>query len=266
MARLPVDVKLGAHAGRRATSAAACARCWSIAAFLGIQDPRERPADAARGRRQRARGVRRSEVRVRRHRSSCGMRIAQAHEDLTQSKLRDWCEKHFLGFLRMREWRELHRQLKLLCDELGLDSENAEDAPYADLHRALIDGPADADRPPQPTRASTTARAGASSSCSPARRWRRSRRPGCLSATLLDTERVWSLTNAAIEPDWVIAELPHLLARRQHRSALVALAGARGRQRTDQPVRPGAGAEAAGPLRRAVPGRSARRSSCARRW
>lgn len=35
-----------------------------------------------------------------------------------------------------------------------------------------------------------------------------------LSATLLDTARVWGMTNAAIEPDWVIAELPHLLARK----------------------------------------------------
>ena len=63
----------------------------------------------------------------------------QAHEDLTQSKLRQWAEKHFLGFLRLREWRELHRQLKLLCDELGWH-QNAEDAPYADLHRALLTG------------------------------------------------------------------------------------------------------------------------------
>ena len=37
-----------------------------------------------------------------------------------------------------------------------------------------------------------------------------------LSATLLDTERVWSLTNATIEPEWAIEALPHLLARRQH--------------------------------------------------
>src|SRR5690606_13775674 len=37
----------------------------------------------------------------------------EAHEELTQSKLRAWCERHFLGFLRMREWRELHRQLLL---------------------------------------------------------------------------------------------------------------------------------------------------------
>lgn len=35
-----------------------------------------------------------------------------------------------------------------------------------------------------------------------------------LSATLLDTARIWGMTNAAIEPDWVIAELPHLLARK----------------------------------------------------
>src|SRR3546814_5660016 len=42
-----------------------------------------------------------------------------------------------------------------------------------------------------------------------------SKPPPCvLSATLLDTEKVWSLTNAAIEPEWAMAELPHLLARR----------------------------------------------------
>ena len=37
-----------------------------------------------------------------------------------------------------------------------------------------------------------------------------------LSATLLDTEKVWAIGNAGIEPDWAIAELPHLLARRHH--------------------------------------------------
>src|SRR5690606_15130812 len=40
--------------------------------------------------------------------------------------------------------------------------------------------------------------------------------PWVLTATLLDTEKVWAITNAAIEPDWAIAELPHLLAHRHH--------------------------------------------------
>ncbi|BFI95204.1 MAG: hypothetical protein RSP_07140 [Rhodanobacter sp.] len=43
----------------------------------------------------------------------------KAHEELTQSKLRDWCARHFLSFMRMREWRELHRQLLLVVQELG---------------------------------------------------------------------------------------------------------------------------------------------------
>lgn len=40
--------------------------------------------------------------------------------------------------------------------------------------------------------------------------------PWVLAATLLDTEKVWSIVNAAIEPEWAIDELPHLLARRHH--------------------------------------------------
>src|SRR5690606_4117851 len=90
----------------------------AIASFLGIQDPRERPAD------QRA-------AADNAHASFADPRsefvgilklwdaYRDAHEELTQSQLRKWAEKHFLGFLRLREWRELHRQLKLLCDELG---------------------------------------------------------------------------------------------------------------------------------------------------
>ncbi|HET6395926.1 MAG TPA: DUF3418 domain-containing protein, partial [Pseudoxanthomonas sp.] len=40
--------------------------------------------------------------------------------------------------------------------------------------------------------------------------------PWVLVASLLDTQKVWGLTAAAVEPDWAIAELPHLLARRHY--------------------------------------------------
>ena len=59
LARLPVDLRLGAHAGRGAAGTAACARCSIITAALAIQDPRERPADA-RERPTRCTPVRRS--------------------------------------------------------------------------------------------------------------------------------------------------------------------------------------------------------------
>src|SRR5690606_27648466 len=117
MARLPVDVKLARMLV--AAGAHGCLReVLVIAAFLGIQDPRERPADQ-RGAADQAHAQfadPRSEfVGI----LKLWEAYRQAHEDLSQSKLRDWCQRHFLGFLRMREWRELHRQLLLACEERG---------------------------------------------------------------------------------------------------------------------------------------------------
>ncbi len=280
MARLPVDVKLARMLV--AAQAQGCLRpMLVIASFLGIQDPRERPPEAraaadnahalfADGRSEFVGVLRLWE----------GYR--QAHEDLTQSKLRGWCDRHFLGFLRMREWRELHRQLRVLCEELGWSEEPVDSAMAPLLAGSSAPAPVrdDAERAKatrgQQHRAARLAREGKTeppaATVAPAApaaavearnafservraaayqtlhraliaglptqighrsdkgdflapRQRRflpfpgsvmARRPPpwLLAATLLDTQKVWGLTNAAIEPDWVIAELPHLLLRK----------------------------------------------------
>ncbi|WP_449302462.1 ATP-dependent RNA helicase HrpA [Pseudoxanthomonas mexicana] len=278
MARLPVDVKLARMLV--AAQAAGCLRpMLVIASFLGIQDPRERPADA-RG----AADTAHAQFADGRSEFVGVLRLwdayRQAHEDLTQSKLRDWCGRHFLGFLRMREWRELHRQLRLLCEDLGWKEEDADAAmaPLLDgsrappvarddaaavkatrgqLHRAARlarEGKTEAapvavraqqDQAPAGGGFSERMRAGAYQTLHraliaglptqighrtekgdfQAPRQRRflpfpgsplSKRPPpwLLAANLLDTQKVWGMTLAAIEPDWVIAELPHLLLRR----------------------------------------------------
>ena len=278
MARLPVDVKLARMLV--AAQAAGCLRpMLVIASFLGIQDPRERPADA-RG----AADTAHAQFADGRSEFVGVLRLwdayRQAHEDLTQSKLRDWCGRHFLGFLRMREWRELHRQLRLLCEELGWKEEDADAAmaPLLDgsrappvarddaaavkatrgqLHRAARlarEGKTEAapvavraqqDQAPAGGGFSERMRAGAYQTLHraliaglptqighrtekgdfQAPRQRRflpfpgsplSKRPPpwLLAANLLDTQKVWGMTLAAIEPDWVIAELSHLLLRR----------------------------------------------------
>ncbi|WP_314405410.1 ATP-dependent RNA helicase HrpA, partial [Stenotrophomonas rhizophila] len=280
MARLPVDVKLARMLV--AAQAQGCLRpMLVIASFLGIQDPRERPPEA-RGAADAAHALfadGRSEF-VGVLRLWDGYR--QAHEDLTQSKLRGWCERHFLGFLRMREWRELHRQLRVLCEELGWTEEPATSALEPLLAGSSAPAPARDDEAKakvtrgQQHRAARLAREGKSEPAAPApatapvvegRDARsafsekvraaayqtlhraliaglptqighrsdkgdflapRQRRflpfpgsvlakrppPWLLTATLLDTQKIWGLTNAAIEPDWVIAELPHLLLRK----------------------------------------------------
>lgn len=264
MARLPVDVKLA-----RMLVAAQQHGCLhemlAIAAFLGIQDPRERPPD------QRAAADNAHALFADPRSEFAGIlklweAYRVAHEDLTQSQLRKWCERHFLGFLRMREWRELHRQLKLQCAELwpaagresereprampshgsrparvhrsgsGRPSDEGNDADrdsapapempdaaaaklpprtYAALHRALIAG--------LPTQLGHLTERGVYEGprgrrfqLFPGSTLARKPPPWVLSATLLDTEKVWAITNAAVEPDWAIAELPHLVARRHH--------------------------------------------------
>ena len=210
MSRLPVDVKLA-----RMLVAAQALGCLKevtvLAAFLGIQDPRERPSDA--------RSAADSAHAQFAHPDSEFLGVLKlwedyrvAHEDLTQSKLRNWCEKNFLGFLRMREWRELHRQLLLVCDELSWTLSDTP-AEYAPLHRALIAG--------LPTQVGHRVEKGLYDA---PRQRKFALFPGSslvktppawlLVATLLDTQKIWGLMGARIEPDWVIAELPHLLARR----------------------------------------------------
>ena len=227
MARLPVDVKLARMLV--AAHGHGCLReMLVVASFLGIQDPRERPSDqraAADNAHAEFADPKSEFVGI----LNLWAAYRQAHADSTQSQLRRWCQRHFLGFLRMREWRELHRQLKLQCVELGWDerpadqdppagqptSQTTRGAPYAILHRALIAG--------LPTQIGQRADRGLYEGprgrrfqLFPGSTLARRPPPWVLSATLLDTERVWALTNAAIEPEWVIAELPHLLARRHH--------------------------------------------------
>ncbi|PXV54687.1 ATP-dependent helicase HrpA [Dyella jiangningensis] len=117
VARLPIDVQL-ARMLVEANERRSLRELLAIVSFLSIQDPRERPADA----RQQADAAhaafadpKSDFVGV----LNLWREYGNAHEELTQSKLRDWCSRHFLSFMRMREWRELHRQLLLVVQELG---------------------------------------------------------------------------------------------------------------------------------------------------
>jgi ATP-dependent helicase HrpA len=238
MARMPIDVKLS-----RMLVAANAHGCLhdmlAIASFLGVQDPRERPADQ-----RAAADTAHAQFADPRSEFIGILKLWQAydaaHEELTQSQLRKWATKHFLGFLRLREWRELHRQLRLVALELGWEigkkpepetgsetghgekeSEKAQQRAYVALHRALMSGWPTLVGNRQPGDKAKKAPAqydgprGRKFQLFPGSFLAKKPPPWVLSATLLDTEKVWALTNAAIEPDWIMAELPHLLARRR---------------------------------------------------
>ncbi len=86
-----------------------------IASGLSIQDPRERPADAAKE----ADEMHQQFV----HPESdflTLLNIWNAYHDkidqLSQNKLRKFCKAHFLSYQRMREWRDIHHQIERMLD------------------------------------------------------------------------------------------------------------------------------------------------------
>jgi len=210
MAAFAVDVKL-ARMLIAAKERGALREMIVIASFLGLQDPRERPAEAreAADRAHAAFADERSEfVSI----LKLWEAYRTAHEELSQSKLRDWCSQRFLNFLRLREWRELHRQLILNCEALGW-AQNEAPADYAELHRALLAGLA-LQVGHRSEKGLYEAPRSRKFGLFPASTLASKPPPWLLCATLLDTAKVWGITAAKIEPEWVIDAVPHLLSRR----------------------------------------------------
>jgi ATP-dependent helicase HrpA len=120
LARFPVDPRIG-----RMILAGAEHGCLAeilvLAAGLNIQDPRERP----RGLEQK---VDQLHQRFRDERSDfVGIlklwTFVREQESRGTAQLRRACKENFLSFLRVREWREVHRQLEDVVKELRISTE-----------------------------------------------------------------------------------------------------------------------------------------------
>ena len=137
MAILPVDPK---YARMLITaSAQSCLReLLIIVSGLSIQDPREVSSE---NRQQAMQQLAEFE-----HPDSDFLGLVtlwddyeKRRQDLNQGQLRRHCKKYFLSYMRMREWREVHHQLVLSCQRLGLRT-NKKAGDYEAIHKSLISG------------------------------------------------------------------------------------------------------------------------------
>jgi ATP-dependent helicase HrpA len=137
LARLPVDPRYA-----RMVIEAARLNCVSevliIAAGLSIQDPRERPQE-----KRQAADEMHSDYRSKESDFVSFLLLwqdfKQQQKDLSANQLRTWCKKHFINYLRMREWQDIVSQLKKSVAELGFGIRHAE-ADYQAIHQALASG------------------------------------------------------------------------------------------------------------------------------
>lgn len=210
LAKLPVDPRLGRMilAGQREDCVA---EVVIIAAALSVPDPRERPID-----KQQAADAAHELFRVEEPSDFLSfVKLWHAyHEQLrtfTRSGVRKWCERHFLSWVRMREWLEIHHQLHSLAIEAGLKP-SARVAPYERVHRALLTGllghvgvrgPAHEHLGPR----------GVKFSIWPGSALFRKSPQWIAAAEIVQTSKMYARTVAAVQPEWIEELGSHLVTR-----------------------------------------------------
>ena len=213
MAGLPVDPRLA-----RVLLEAGRTRCLVealvLAAFLSLPDPRERPAEQA-------------EAAAEKHATFADprsdflgvlnlWRASREQAAVSQGTLRRWCREHFLSYMRMREWADLHEQLRAIAAGLDLEA-NAEPASSTALHQAVLTGflggigVLDQDRTYLGARDSRFVIAPGSPLAKRTPHW-------VVAASLVETQRLYARMVAQVQPSWIESAGAHLV-RRTHGEA-----------------------------------------------
>lgn len=219
MARLPVDPRISRMV-LAAIDEQAASEVLIIASALEVQDPRERPLEKQQAADEAHRAFR--------HESSdflSWLNLWDAwHENkkkLSGGQLKKWCNRNFLSWLRMREWIDVHRQLRDLLKDSGdrdlvraarLHPHNDRRNDYAAIHRALITGLLSNLAWKTAEREFTgaggqklTVWPGSTLSAKPPK-W-------LVAGELIETGRRYARTIARIQPEWVEGIAEHLLKR-----------------------------------------------------
>ena len=179
-----------------------------IAAGLSIQDPRERPQD-----KKQAADEAHSDYRDK-DSDFVGYvnvwnKFKQQQGELSGNQLRKWCKKHFLNYLRMREWQDIVSQLKKSIAELGFRL-NSSEADYQRVHTALASGLLshlgfkDKEREYLGARNARFMIFPGSGLAKKSPKW-------CMGAELVETSRLFARTVARIDPEWIEPLAAHLV-------------------------------------------------------
>ncbi len=144
LARLPVDARVGRMILEGRTRGC-LAEVLVIASALSVPDPRERPAE-------RAQAADQAHLRFRDPRSDFLSFVAlwdffasELGRTASHRQRVAACRAHFVSFLRLSEWRDVHAQLVASLEEQGWRWDAAlpaqcDDARYQRLHEALLSG------------------------------------------------------------------------------------------------------------------------------
>ena len=128
------------------------------------------------------------------------------------------CKNEFLHYLRIREWQDLHAQLRSACRSVRIDPDVATSAPDAEpdwdaIHKALLAGLLSHVGARDQAKREYAGARGARFGISPGSALFRKQPDLVMAAELVETSRLWARVNAAIEPEWAEEVGAHVVAR-----------------------------------------------------
>ncbi len=228
LAQLPLDPRL-ARMVLEADRNDCVRELLVITAALSIQDPRERPADAQQAATQ-------SHARFADKQSdfvgylNLWRYVREKQQELSGNQFRKLCRTEYLHYLRIREWQDLHSQLRQVVSGMGIER-NSQEAPPERVHQALLSGLLshiglkDVEKKQPQGKAAPGSKAaqrgpveyqgarGARFSIFPGSALSRTQPHWVMAAELVETSRLWGRVVAAVEPGWIEQLAGHLVKR-----------------------------------------------------
>ncbi|NOG60898.1 MAG: ATP-dependent RNA helicase HrpA [Proteobacteria bacterium] len=128
---------------------------------------------------------------------------------LSQNKLRKLCQTNFLSYMRMREWADIHRQLRHVCTEMKFTI-NTDAASYQNIHCAILTGMPSHVAFLSDKHEYTGAR-DIKLNIFPASGQFNKKPKWIVAADLVETSRLYARNVASIESNWLINTAAHLL-------------------------------------------------------
>jgi len=199
LARIPADPRL-ARMLIAADQEGALDEVLTIVAGLSVQDPRERPLNA-----RQAADEAHSEYQDEKS-DFIGWVNLRAWLDAQQklhsgNQFRKHCQKRFLNYMRIREWRDLRRQLLDVTRELKMKP-NSKEAHPDNIHRAILTGLLGNVARLDEKREFTGVR-GRKLQIFPGSALKKRSPAWIMAAEVTETSRVFARTVAAIQPEWI---------------------------------------------------------------
>lgn len=210
MSRLPTDPRM-ARMLLAADRQGCLADMLVIVAGLSIQDPRERPVELQ---------AKADQLHARFRSPDSDFLswlvlweyVRERRDELSSSAFRRLCRDELLHYLRIREWQDVHAQLRRTVRDLGMKPGKVGADP-ADVHRALLTGLLSHVGVRQEDSKEFLGARGARFMVFPGSALARKPPRWVVAGELVETGRLWGRTVARVEPEWVEKAAPHLVKR-----------------------------------------------------